>query len=266
MCYLFMDFEYGFYYKTKIKKILIKVLNDNLEQTPIKISCENEVINIKDKLQIVNIEKCNGTFLISGNNSLIYFYLPLTLSDSQTIIENKDNFELYNVEKFFFVPKKTDFNSINMILTLENLSNEYPVYLSYYIEFGILPYTRNIDKKRILIKNEANIIIPNYSNFSKEDEKYFIFFKFNSTISKLNSKITYENIIYLDDPANMILKSGVHSIKFIRDIDYYLNITKFNKSKNSFYSIYKNEKFIERHEISNSETLYMLKNLIIMKI
>ena len=261
ICYLLMDFEYYFSYNPKIKKILIKILNNDNKQILPNIICNNEVIEIKDNIQIINVETCNGTFIMSGNNSLIYFYLPLTKNDSYTVIENEDNFELSNINQFFFIPKKNDFNSINFILTLDNISNNYPVYLTYFIEYGIIPYARNIEKKHILIKNETNINIPNYSNYSKENEKYFIFFKFNTTISKLNSKIIYENIIYLDDDQTyLILKSGVHIIKFTRDIDYYLNIKKFNKNQNnSFYSIYKNEKNFENHEISDSENIIYIQ-------
>ena len=208
--YLLIDLEYSFSYNKKIKKILLKSLNNYNRHIPINIFCENEIIEINNNIQIINIEKCNGSFNMSINNSLIYFYLPLTLNDSYILIENEDNFELSNITQFFFVPTKTDFNSINIILTIENKSNDYPVYLIYSIEYGIIPYSRNIESKKILIKNETNIIIPNYSNYSKENEKYFIFFKFNTTVSKINSKIIYENIIYLDDQAYLILKSGLH--------------------------------------------------------
>ena len=73
-----MDFDYNFSYNRKIKKILLKALEKDNEQSSIKIRRENELlIDIKDIMQIVNLEKCNGTFIISGNNSLINFYLPL---------------------------------------------------------------------------------------------------------------------------------------------------------------------------------------------
>ena len=72
---------------------------------------------------------------------------------------------------------------------------------------------------REILKNETNIIIPNYSNYSKEKEKYFIFFKF-----KLNAKVIYENIIYLEDQTSLILRSGIHTIKFLNDIDHYINL------------------------------------------
>jgi len=258
--YLFLDFEYTFSLNKRIQKILLKVLNNENEQTSIIFKCENEIIEIKNNTKIINVEKCNGTFIISGYNSLIYFYLPLTLNDSYKVVENEENFELLNINQFFFVPKKNDFNSINILLTLDNISDNNPIFITYYIEYGVIPYSSNIEKRQILIYNETNIIIPNYSNYSKENEKYYIFFKFNSTISKLNSKIIYENIIYLDDQTYLILKPGINIIKFNRDNDYYLNITKFKKSKdNSFYSIYKDEKIIEKHEISNTENIIYIE-------
>lgn len=67
---------------------------------------------------------------------------------------------------------------------------------------------------REILKNETNIIIPNYSNYSKEKEKYFIFFKF-----KLNAKV-----IYVEDKTSLILRSGIHTIKFLNDIDHYINL------------------------------------------
>ena len=101
-----MDFEYNFSYNKKMKRILLKVLKNDIKKTPITFKCKNEVNEIKDNFQIINVEKCNGTFIISGNNSLIYFYLPLTKNDSYKVIENEDNFELSNIAQFFFVPKK----------------------------------------------------------------------------------------------------------------------------------------------------------------
>ena len=66
---------------------------------------KNVVIIIKDNFQIINVEKYNDTFIISRNNSLIYFYLPLTKNDSYRIIENEDNLELSNIAQIFFVQK-----------------------------------------------------------------------------------------------------------------------------------------------------------------
>jgi len=263
ICYLFMDFEYIFSYNRKMKKIALNVLNNDNRQTPINFMCENEVIEIKDNFQIINVEKCNGTFFMTGNNSLIYFYLPLTINESNMVIEGEDNFELSNIYQFFFIPKINDFNSINILLTLDTKSNNYPIYLTYYIEYGIIPYSRSIVKKNILVKNETNFILPNYSNYSKENEKYFILLRFNTTISKLNVKVTYENIIYIeDDQTYLILKSGINTIKFRRNIDYYLNLTRFNKNKNtnnSFYSIYLNEKIIEKNKINDTDNIIYIE-------
>ena len=240
--YLLMDFEYHFTYNKKVKKILLKLLNKN--NKPLYFICKNEIIEINNTIQTINVEKCNGTFIMSGDNSLIYFYLPLVMNDSFIIIEDKDNFELSNINQFFFVPKKNDFNSINILLTLENNSSKYPVFFVYYIEYGNIPYSRNIEKNEIYTRNKINIILPNYSNYSKENEKYFIFFKFNTTISNIKMNVAYEKIIYLEDQAYLILKPGNNIIKFKRDIDHYLNMTKFNNKKKAEYSIYKNEELV----------------------
>ena len=196
---------------------------------------------------------------MSGNNSLIYFYLPLVLNDSYSIIEENENFELSNINQFFFVPKRNDSNSIKFILTLENKPINYPIFFIYYIEYGIIPYSRNIDKNEIYTRNETNIIIPNYSKFTKENEKYFLFFNFNTTISKIKMKVTYENIIYLEDQAYIFLKPGINIIKFKNNINHYLNITKFNNNTKTQYSLYKNEILIEKYEINNIYKIIYVK-------
>ena len=262
ICYLFMDFEYRFSYniKIKIKKILMKVLNNDKNET-IYFYCNNELKEIKSNTKILNVGKCNGTFYMLGNNNLIYFYLPLTVANSYTIFEKEDNFELSDTYHFFLIPKKNEYNSINILLSIENEVPNEPAFLHYYIDYGIIPYSRNIDKKPIILINEANLVIPNYANLSKDDEKYFIYFRFNTTLSKINVKITYENIIYLEDQTYIILKPGINTIKFTRNIDHYLNITKFNKDKNSkaFYTIYKDEKVIEHNIINDTDNIIFIE-------
>ena len=101
ICYLFMDFEFRFLYNIKIKKILMKVLNNDKNET-IYFYCNNEIKKINNNIQILNVEKCNGTFHLLGNNNLIYFYLPLTVADSYNVIEKEDNFEFFDIYHFFF--------------------------------------------------------------------------------------------------------------------------------------------------------------------
>ena len=55
--------------------------------------------------------------------------------------------ELFNIYHFFLVPKKNGFNSINILLETKNNESDYPVFLDYYIEYGIIPYSSNIEKK-----------------------------------------------------------------------------------------------------------------------
>lgn len=253
ICYLYMDLEYSFLYNKNMKKILFKILNYEHNKTLINLFCDNEEVNITDNYQEVNLEKCKGEFTMVGNNSLIYIYLPFTINEDYTIIENQDSFHLTNIHQFFYIPKKNVYNSINILLNLDYTPNDYPVYFTYYIEYGIIPYSRNIEKNHVLIKNETNIIIPNFSNYSNDKEKFYIFFYFNATISKLTAKVIYENIISLDEQAHIILKPGIHFIKFKKDRAYYLNITKLNNYKNNIsYTIYKNNKMSEKISDSNS--------------
>ena len=215
ICYLFVNFEYKFSYNKKCKKILMKVLNtndtdDRSKNAPLYFYCNNNLNVIFNNVQIINVENCNGTFLMSGYNTLIYFYIPYTIKDSYDIIENKDNFEFNNIYHFFFIPKKNRFNSINILLKIENLDTIYPAFLYYYIDYGIIPYSRNIEKRQIIFKKEANIVIPNYANNSRDNETYFIYFRFNTTLSKLSANIIYENIIYLEDQTYIILEPGIN--------------------------------------------------------
>jgi len=259
--YLLSNFEYRFSYNKKVKKILMKVLNNTIKKGNIYFYCNNKTSEIKSDIHILNVEKCHGTFVIEGYNSLIYFYLPYTVIDIYNIIENTENFELNDVYHFFFIPKNNEFNSINILLEIENEDTIDPAFLYYYIDYGIIPYSRNIEKRQIIFKKEANIVIPNYSKNSNDNEKYFIYFRFNTTLSKLNGKIIYENIIYLEDQTYIILEPGINIIKFSRNIDHYLNITKYNKNKkdSSSYTIYKDEKVIEHNIINDRDNIIYIE-------
>ena len=266
ICYLFINFEYKFSYNRKCKKILIKVLNTNdttyqIRNAPLYFYCNNQLSIINNNVEILNVTNCNGTFIMAGYNTLIYFYIPYTIKDSYDIIENKDNFELKNIYHFFFIPKKNRFNSINILLEIENKDTIDPAFLHYYIDYGIIPYSRNIEKRQIIFKKEVNLVIPNYANISKDNETYFIYFRFNTTLSKLNAKISYENIIYLEDQTYIIIEPGINIIKFSRNIDHYLNLTKFNINKEgtSSYTIYKDEKAMEHNIINDTNNIIYIK-------
>ena len=261
ICYLFMDFEYNFSCSKKIKNLLLKILNFNIS-TEVEIKCGNELMKIEKEINLINIEKCNGEFIIKGNNTLIHFYLPYIINDEYILIEDndKDSFTLSNIKQLFIVPKKNDYNSINILITLDYIPNIYPVYFYYYIDYGIIPYSNIKEKKFIIITNKTNIIIPNFSKYSKENEKFFIFFYFNTTISNLNIKMTYENILNLDSKDHIIFKSGKHILKFINKNDYYLNLTKSDNNKDdAIVSVCKNEDCINYSNKSDPKNLIQIK-------
>ena len=122
------------FHHRKCKNILIKVLNinDTIYQSRNEILyfyCNNELSVINNNVEILNVENCNGTFIMVGYNTLIYFYIPYTIKDSYDIIENKDNFELNDIYHFFFIPKNNEFNSINILLEIENEDTIDPAFL-----------------------------------------------------------------------------------------------------------------------------------------
>ena len=266
MYYLFSDFEYSFIYGAKIKKILMKVLNNKNNKAKINFICNNKIIEIKNDIEILNVENCNETFTMSGNNSLVYFYLPLTVKESYDVIKDVDNFELLYIYHFFLVPKKNGFNSINILLDIEHedyYDSDDPVYLDYYIDYGMIPYSSNIENRQIIFRTKANLVIPNYADLSNDNETYFIYFRFNTSISRLNAKVIYENITYLEDQAYIILKPGINTLKFAKNIDHYLNLTKLNPNKNtksnSSFTIYKDEVVIKKNILNDTDNILYIE-------
>ena len=68
----------------------------------------------------------------------------------------------------------------------------------------------------------------------------------------------------MEDQTYIILKPGINTIKFIRNIDHYLNITKFNKDNNSkaSYTIYKDEKVIEYNIINDTDNILFIEKIL----
>ena len=70
--------------------LLLRVLNSDNDKSlvpSINFIYGDDNIDIINEIQVMNIEKCEGEFIISGNDYLIYFYLPLILSNSYIAIE-----------------------------------------------------------------------------------------------------------------------------------------------------------------------------------
>ena len=59
----------------------------------------------------------------------------------------------------------------------------------------------------------------------------------------------------------MILKPGINIIKFLNNIDHYLNLTKINKNKNSnsSYTIFKNEIVIKKNILNDTDNVLYIE-------
>ena len=253
-----MDFEYKIIYDNNITNIKIKKLNNFENQ--IKIICKDNTIIIDFSEKIVNIQDCDGEFKIKGNNSLIYFYLPITLNNKYDIINNKNSFKLVKMKEFFFIPNKTDCNSIDIFLHNNNfINNNESLFFEYYINYNIIPYSKNIQKNYIIFKKSAHINIPNYQQNFLDNEVYYIYFNFNESNINIEISITYENIIKLDkNNNNLIISSGINLLQLDKQENYYINIIKEIKSERLVYTILRNSFSNSKAEniILNSDNIY----------
>jgi len=245
--YLYMDFTYNIMYDETITKIKIKKIN-NFENI-ITVFCKNEIYTIDNIEKIINIGNCEGEFKIKGDNNLVYIYLPLSWSNDYTIINNAKSFSLKDCKEFFFVPNENNYNSINILLSNKDYSNDdEPNLIKYYIDYNIIPFSSTNDKKYIYLEKTTTIIVPNYkqkNNINEETEKYFIYFSFNETIPNLEVTITFENIININYKENsLILPSGINVLQLGNQQNYYINILNSknldNNNINIKYSIYRN--------------------------
>ena len=252
MLYLFMDFKYTAFYNKNLTKILVNIISS--DSNSIEINCEKENMQIKSSYEVLDIEKCNGEFSVKGNNSLLFFSLPLTSSKDFIIINNTKSFELNNINEFFFIPDENNYNLINIFFSRNDYVNE-TILLTYYIEYGIIPYSKNIQKKTIAFKDTAYIEIINYKQNFSENEMHFIYFYFDDVISNLKANIIYENAITLEEGNSLIIPSGINQIKLGMSKNNYINITKINNESPFVYSIFRNGKCNE-----NESNIRLAKN------
>ena len=259
--YLFKDFEYNINYNENITKIKIKKLNNY--NIIIDVYCQDIIIQISNNEQIINVEKCKGEFLIKGNNSLIYLYIPVSLNDDITIFNNIKSFTLSGIKEFIFIPNENQLNSFNLLLTNPNyLLNNKSISFIYFINHNTVPYSRIISRHYIEFKESIGISLPNYIQNHINNKEYFIYFIFSEIISNIEVTVNYENIISLEESDNsMIIPSGTNIIQLEKLQNYYINIVideNTNSKKNIKYSIIRNGIINEgeRDITLDSDTIY----------
>ena len=238
--YLFMDFEYKIIYNKNMTEIKIKKIN-NFENK-ITIICDDKIININNIEEIINIDKCDGEFIIKGNNNLIYIYIPDTFNDDYIIFNNSKSMKLMNIKEFFFIPEDNNYNYMNIyILNNDYLNNNESIFFTYHTDLNVLPFSRKIEKKYIYFGESINITIPNFKQNLTNKEIYYIYFNFGKIVSNINFYITYENIIILEDKeTSFIIESGINILQLYDQENYYFNLIKSNINDSLVYSIYRN--------------------------
>ena len=159
--------------------------NQNLNNNTSKLTMKNTFIELQN---IDNIE-------IEGNNSLVYFFIPLT-NKSNYLISYSQSKKLENINEIFIVPEKTNHDMINLVITIDKSNDDNDnISLLYFVDYNIIPYSRNkkdLMKKIILKKGIKDSI--SIHNFLKNDnskhlnnETLYIFL-----FCKKNISLTYE--------------------------------------------------------------------------
>ena len=118
-------------------KIGIKLLNLNSEQIIICNQTKHKLDSNNTFIELENIDNIE----IDGNNSLVHFFIPLT-NNPNYIISNLQSDQFENIKEIFIIPEKTNHDIINLLITIDQSDNdEIPVL--YFIDYNIIPYSRN---------------------------------------------------------------------------------------------------------------------------
>ena len=235
---------------SELSLILIdKTLNKNFT----KLTSENSFKELQ------NIDKIE----IEGNNTLVYFFIPLT-NNSNYIISNSQSYKYENVKEIFIIPEKTNHNLINLYITIEDLNNDDDnnISLLYFIDYNIIPYSRNkkdLMRKIILKKGiKDSITIPNFLKKDKmehlNNETLYIFL-FSKKIINLTYELNYSDYHLLKENCQILMPSGKNDIYIGYEKNNFLKFDNCGEQDISL-DLYKNEK-ISRSNIKISDKYLM---------
>ena len=255
MLYFSKYVNYSVYPIIENIKILLKLLNPSSE---LSLYCKEEKIKLDSKnvfIEMANFDKIE----IEGNNSLVYFLIPLT-NNSDYIISNSNNKEINNSKEIFILPEKNNYDIINLILTVTE-SEKDEVVLYYFVDYNIIPYSRNkIDlmSKIILKKNKKEFILIN--NYLKDNqinhlinETFYIFLSFKNNIN-LNYELKYTNYQILKENHKIMITPGHNKIYIGYQNNNFLKFDKCGK-ENISLDIYQNEEINQSNIIISENDL-----------
>ena len=242
-------------------KIGIKLLNPNSELTLIYNQTKNKLDSQNTFIELENIDQME----IEGNNSLVYFFIPLTNNPNYIVSKLQSN-KFDNINEVFIIPEKTDHDIINIFITI-NQSDDDEIILFYFVDYNIIPYSRNkieLINKISLKKGIKESILIN--NFLKKDnvthlnnENLYIFLSFKSNVS-MNYEIKYSNYQILNENSQILIPSGQNKIYIGYDKNNYLKFDKCGTQEISL-DIYQNEKITRSNvRISDNDLISCAKS------
>lgn len=261
------------YFKNKIMYYIITSYNDTKILLKL-LTPENEVKIYNNKKELF-LNSNNllvylygaDSYIFEGNNSVVGFYIQLNES-SNYLLCDKDNQYFKDVKEIFILPNKTQFDSLNIIITILN-NNKNNNFLEYIIDYNILPYARLKFEsfKRLLINdNNISLLMPNFYKDDKSkhlsNEKLFIFLRFNESISEINIKIDYMDYYFLYINEKIILSSKFKKVFLDYDLKYYVYFDLCENLKVN-YNHTKNGKIIPTNkssQIYSNEIIYIENN------
>ena len=242
-------------------KIGIKLINLNNELTFVYNKTKN-VLNSKNPfIEIENIDVIE----IEGNNSLVYFLIPITNNLNYSVSDLQTN-KLNEVNEIFIIPNITNYDKINLILTITE-SNEEEIILDYFIDFNIIPYSRNtldlMNKIKLKRGKTESIFINNYlKNYNAthlNNEHFFIYLSFEGNVS-FEYELKYSNYKILDENTNILIPSGQNKIYLGYEKNNYLKFDKCG-SQQIYMDLYQNEEISRSNiEISDNDLISCTKN------
>ena len=253
MAYLSKYVQYKIFPSFNNMKIGIKLMNTNSQLTVISNE-KSKILNSTNLfIEYDNFDKIE----IEGNDSLVYFFVALTNS-TDYIISNSNDTGINNIREMFIVPQKTEYDMINLIITVTQ-SEQDEIALYYIVDYNIIPFSRNkIDlMNKISLKKgkKEYILINNYIKNDKayhlSNETFYIYLQFNVNVT-LNYQLNYSNYRILEENNQILVLPGLNKI-FVGFEN--INYLKFDNCgrQNISLDIYQNEEISKENIIISEE-------------
>ena len=262
MIYLTKFIKYSIFPSFDNMKICLKLMEPNSHLTFIH-NGEEKILNPNNLfITLNNFVK----FEIEGNNSLIYIFVSLS-NDTNYLISSANNAEINNIREIFILPEKTNFDIINLEITITQ-SKQNEVILYYIVDYNIIPYSRNkfdLMKKITLKKDKKEYILIN--NYSKDDkaehlsnETFYIYLLFEDNVS-LNYQLNYSYYHILEENNQILISPGKNKIYIGYENINYLKFDRCGR-QNISLDLYQNEEINKKDIIisDNSDLISCTKN------